>query len=1156
MAQTFNYTVTANGNNAFVINGNDNPILTLVAGNTYNFIVNAPGHPFWIKTDRVIGSDARYDVGVTNNGAEVGTVTIALPADKVPPKLFYQCGKHIVMGNGLTKFEVPPESVANMIVDQLPDFVRGDHPKFQIFMEAYYEWLNQPGNPWNESKSLLKYQDVDSTVDDFLLHLEKEYTALIPKNFDGDIRTLMKNIKDFYITKGSPKSYEFLFNILFNETIEFYYPKKDILRTSDGKWNSDLTIKITNPKQYDVFELTGEIIRQEEYYFDTDEQRFLYRDIATATVERAVQFFLGGELVTELFLSKLTGEFRQNDTRITTTDTAAFDALDTDTKIYWFDPLGNKHEYKVEPLLTGVTITDPGSGYEANDVIPVISASGDIGINAIAQIKTVLSGPLTGLNVVGGGSNFKVGDVLVFNNTGTSGTGAQGFVTSVDNSGTVPDAGAITGVRLASSGFGYKKLPTISVSIIDPDGERVGLNTPVQPTITATGDNIGGIKDMQIINFGALYYQTPTIDFTAKGNGDATGTALLGGLARYPGAFANDDGHISAAKYLQDNKFYQEFSYVIRTGLSINAYRDTIKTLVHPAGMELFGEVFISSKVETGLYDNGVNDVNDTVLTGGISVPRYIKLLQVFQNTFTQPYLNVILNPDGSKAELAANKRYTELDIIDDVEVTANLGDYMRVDLEWVDVYGEPHTEQRLMTVTGYLGEDYVTGTLSDGAVITLNHTDTFRSEVTGSIIYEDFTGTYEREFDDQDGTYSATVTVTGRYRFERIGLLPVMKFPNVEIGNVLIDFSPVDSTETQHYNLEITRTAPRIRAAFIGTDIAINTALQPRIVYMNLGIINRYLVEDGLKEDAPHLGLQGFGNYSEHQPHREPWGFQIGNLTGYATIDQIEDHVIYRRYAGFTGMRTVKKEKIKHVKVFNLYAGMSDVVETTRDITFELNADVQVNTSQVIVLQPYAGNIRPINDVLFTGYKYFTGTVGDTLDREIVDYLGRDIVPNRPVGANGGPSFGQIALQTFIDLGLNIQDFLDHEFGISEYFVYGANWQRTVELELDPSRIDRSAIEQTDVIIIPIKVTVTALDASVATTQGDGEVVPVSIPKVVDNAFYSGNTNFGVQINMLSDSTIEEIERGVIRGYFTTVNPQTTVLYTRDNTDTITGTY
>ena len=121
---------------------------------------------------------------------------------------------------------------------------------------------------------------------------------------------------------------------------------------------------------------------------------------------------------------------------------------------------------------------------------------------------------------------------------------------------------------------------------------------------------------------------------------------------------------------------------------------------------------------------------------------------------------------------------------------------------------------------------------------------------------------------------------------------------------------------------------------------------------------------------------------------------------------------------------------------------------------------------------------------------------------------------------------------------------------------MYGANWQRTVELELDPSRIDRSAIEQTDVIIIPIKVTVTAIDASVATTQGDGEVVPVSIPKVVDNAFYSGNTNFGVQINMLSDSTIEEIERGVIRGYFTTVNPQTTVLYTRDNTDTITGTY
>jgi hypothetical protein len=1210
----FNYTVTAQGSGAFLIGGNANPVLTLQAGNTYNFIVNAPGHPFWIKTDRVIGEAARYDVGVTNNGTESGTVTITLPADKVPPRLFYQCGKHLVMGNALTKFNVPAESIANLIVDQLPDFVRSDHPKFQLFMEAYYEWMNQPGNPWNEAKSLMSYQDIDTTVDDFLLHLEKEFVPLIPKNFDGDIRTLVKNIKDFYITKGSPKSYEFLFNILFNETIEFYYPKRDILRVSDGKWNSDTTIKITNPAQYDVFELSGQIIKQEEYYFDTDEQRFMYRDRASATVERAVQFFLGGELVTELFLSKVTGSFLPNVTAIDTTDVNAFNALPTNAKIYWFDELGNKHEYLIEPLLTGVEVTTPGSNYEANDVLSVISANGDTGVNAIAQIKSVLSGPIQTLNIINGGTNYKVGDIIRFNNDGTSGAGASGFVEAVDNSGTVPNAGAITAVRLVNGGFGYKRLPLVSIQIIDPSNERVGLNTPTPPTIVAQGTNIGGIKEIQIINFGALYYADPTIDFSAKGNGDASGTSLRGGLARYPGSFANDDGHISAAKYLQDNKFYQEFSYVIRTGLSINAYRDTIKTLVHPAGMELFGEVFISSKVETGLYDNGAKDVNDTFLDGGISIPRYIKLLQVFQTKVFQPYVqNNFTN--GVPNEQPDERHFHELEITDKLgedtkAVAASMGQFIRADLSWTDIHGVPRSEQRLLTITQYDEGVSISGTLSDGAVITLNHTNSEYalnpndvSDIT-SLLYEDFAGSYVKEFVGYTVPYTATVTVTGRYRNDAIGLLPKLQFPKQEIGNVRIDMSP-DQWQAEldpgTLNLQPIRKfhllVPRIRPAVLGTVVAINPSIPTKTSYMFLGVkdlqvnlmshyvrnfpnevsvlkltdhtnhyvinINEHVVyKPTVMDDSPtfiKLNINVINKHSIAQGNntstRPGWGYQIGNLTGGDRLLSDIEHTDYNQWAGFTGMRPVELEHIKNVKVFNMFAGMTGTSWITRETTVELKANVETDVSQVVVLQPYAGNIRPINDVLFTGYKYFTGTIGDTLNREIVDYFGRDIVPNRPVGANGGPSYGQVALQTFIDLGLNISDFLDHEFGISEYFVYGANWQRSVELELPTLHIDNTRLETADIIITPIRVSVSAIE-TVTQARQDNFVGPVSIPHVVDNAFYSGNTNFGVQINSFDDMTIEEIENAVIRGYFTTVNPQQTTVYTRDNLNTITGTY
>lgn len=64
-----------------------NPVLTLVKGNTYKFQVNQPGHPFWIQTSLGVTGSASTEAeilrrsvfGVSNNGADVGTVTFTVP---------------------------------------------------------------------------------------------------------------------------------------------------------------------------------------------------------------------------------------------------------------------------------------------------------------------------------------------------------------------------------------------------------------------------------------------------------------------------------------------------------------------------------------------------------------------------------------------------------------------------------------------------------------------------------------------------------------------------------------------------------------------------------------------------------------------------------------------------------------------------------------------------------------------------------------------------------------------------------------------------------------------------------------------------------------------------------------------------------------------
>ena len=89
-------TVTNSGMTAYVIDGMSNPSLTFCRGMTYTFAVNAPGHPFYIKTVQSTGTDNAYSSGVTGNGATSGNVVFVVPAD-APATLFYDCSIHAAM---------------------------------------------------------------------------------------------------------------------------------------------------------------------------------------------------------------------------------------------------------------------------------------------------------------------------------------------------------------------------------------------------------------------------------------------------------------------------------------------------------------------------------------------------------------------------------------------------------------------------------------------------------------------------------------------------------------------------------------------------------------------------------------------------------------------------------------------------------------------------------------------------------------------------------------------------------------------------------------------------------------------------------------------------------------------------------------------------
>lgn len=64
------------------------------------------------------------------------------------------------------------------------------------------------------------------------------------------------------------------------------------------------------------------------------------------------------------------------------------------------------------------------------------------------------------------------------------------------------------------------------------------------------------------------------------------------------GYWEGTDGFISADKLLQDGYYYQNFSYVITSLVSIEEYKEIVEKLFHPAGMKMFGRVQLTEKVE------------------------------------------------------------------------------------------------------------------------------------------------------------------------------------------------------------------------------------------------------------------------------------------------------------------------------------------------------------------------------------------------------------------------------------------------------------------------------------------------------------------------------------------------------------------------------
>jgi len=132
---------------------------------------------------------------------------------------------------------------------------------------------------------------------------------------------------------------------------------------------------------------------------------------------------------------------------------------------------------------------------------------------------------------------------------------------------------------------------TATAKIVSIDDRGIlGDNADISATVGANGT----ITGVRILDSGFAYKDNELVTVEGSGRPDAVSGTLrldINGVANAEGYYFSTRSHVSSSRgFIQDSRFYQEYSYELALSLSLSKYRDIALQLVHPAGQALFGK--------------------------------------------------------------------------------------------------------------------------------------------------------------------------------------------------------------------------------------------------------------------------------------------------------------------------------------------------------------------------------------------------------------------------------------------------------------------------------------------------------------------------------------------------------------------------------------
>lgn len=427
---------------------------------------------------------------------------------------------------------------------QLPEYLRGSAPLFTAFIETYYRYVEQRENSVGMIQNRSLDIDIDETLDKYIHEFYTTYGEYIPSSMAMDRRNFIKLLSDVYNAKGTQKSLKLIFRALFNQDIKISYPSEQILRASDGVWEIEKFITIVT--KFGVNPTTGDVVA----------------------------------------FNNVFGDFVVDITRVVN--------ITYDTCRVYFKTYSN------------IQVVD-------SQLVYIYDINGEI-----TYVGGLIKSP-SSLYVTSAGKSWQVGQIITIDGDGMN-TIARVLVID-DDAGVVRLEILEYGIHVENQIIQISPYPTRPAgSTLEVDSMLISVSPNIyhhqiniQEYTNGVFESVYGVSDsidvnsyfldgdyvergyVGTININQVSYAVPpsvnqTTGVTIQDwlDSRATFVYVFDNLVSTRGHFSNENGQLSNQFIrLQDNYFYQPFSYVVETKLDIREYKD-ILNISHPAGTKRF----------------------------------------------------------------------------------------------------------------------------------------------------------------------------------------------------------------------------------------------------------------------------------------------------------------------------------------------------------------------------------------------------------------------------------------------------------------------------------------------------------------------------------------------------------------------------------------